>query len=151
MWGSLLCKEWDLCITNLFISKESLLYKLLFRVSKGSYILGYAISPLSVTLHSTHSLLSKLMCFTCFSILKIVGLRVKLVWSLVFDDKSTWFCLFLYRTCILYLAFYIAGSVKDQRRGVQQKSVLLIVHTEDTQAIVRVSLQRRRKVETISL
>ena len=31
MWSSSLCKEWFLlCITNLFISKESLLYKLSF-------------------------------------------------------------------------------------------------------------------------
>ena len=100
-------------------SKESLLYKLLFRVSKGGYILWYAISPLSVILHSTHSLLSKLMCFTCFSILKIVGLRVKLVWNLVFDDKSTWFCLFLYRTCTLYLAFLYC---RERKRSKERSS-----------------------------
>lgn len=50
---------------------------------------------------------------------------------------------------VFYIWISITGSVKGQRKEVQQENVLLIVHTEDTQATVRVSLLRRRKVETI--
>ena len=41
----------------------------------------------------------------------------------------------------------IIENVEDQGKGIQQENVLHIIHTEDTQATVRVSLLRRRKVE----
>ena len=43
----------------------------------------------------------------------------------------------------------LTESEEDQRKVVQQGNVLLIIHTGDTQAIVRVSLLIRRKVEAL--